>query len=288
MTLSSMTAFSRVSDESQLGELVWELRSVNHRFLEIYIRLPESLRYLEQDVRTSIQKQLKRGKVDVILQYQPSEAATEKLVLNQTMMKQFAEVEQQFAAHFSGVTTNIADILRWPGMLAKQKNNTEAVGEIAMTGLQKALKELKATRLREGHSLYDCLISGAQNIMVEVKKVASRIKDVLANERARVLERLSSLSLTVDQDRLEQEMVWLAQKADIAEECHRIKTHVDEVMRVLNQGGVAGRRLDFLMQELNREANTIASKSVDVETTQSSVEMKVLIEQMREQVQNVE
>ncbi len=283
-----MTAFARVSDESQMGVLVWELRSVNHRYLEMYMRLPESLRYLEQDVRSAIQKMFKRGKVDVVLQFQPSEAATEALVLNPVLMKQFAEVEQQLAAHFTGVSTNLIDVLRWPGMLSKQQNHIEVVGKSAIDSLEKALLELKNTRAREGGALYECLATGAKEILAEVKKVEARMPIVLANERQQVLDRLETLSLTVEQDRLEQEMVWLAQKADIAEECHRIATHIAEVQRVLNQGGVVGRRLDFLMQELNREANTIASKSLDVETTQSAVEMKVLIEQMREQVQNVE
>ena len=288
MTLSSMTAFARVSDESTYGVLAWELRSVNHRYLEMGMRLPESLRYLEQEVRSIISASLKRGKVDAVLQFQPSEMTTEKLVLNPKLIKELGDVEQQLAVHFSGVTTNVSDILRWPGMLSKQQDHLDAVGEAALVSLRTAIADLKETRLREGKSLFDCLASGAVAIGEEVKKVESRMPEVLKNERQRVLERLESLKLSVEQDRLEQEMVWLAQKADVAEECHRIATHIEEVGRVLKNGGVVGRRLDFLMQELNREANTIASKSLDVKTTQSAVEMKVLIEQMREQVQNVE
>lgn len=288
MTLSSMTAFSRSSDESQQGVLIWELRSVNHRFLEVSIRLPETLRYLEQEVRAVIQKSFKRGKIEVALQYKPGDEAADAIVLNEPLLKRLADVEQQMAARFSGVTTSLVEMLRWPGVLTKSQSYIEVVGEKALSSLEEAVLTLKETRCREGQSLYECLTEHAKAILQEVESVAERMPEVLANERQKVLDRLETLVLTVEQDRLEQEMVWLAQKADIAEECHRIKTHVSEVERVLNEGGVVGRRLDFLMQELNREANTIASKSIDVKTTQSAVEMKVLIEQMREQVQNVE
>lgn len=288
MTLSSMTAFSRTSTTSPLGILVWELKSVNHRFLEISMRLPDALRYIEQDVRRTVQKSLTRGKVDIFLQYQPSDQAVEAISLNSALVKQLSVVEQSLAAHFSGVHSNLIDILRWPGVIEKAVNQDETLGEQAIDALKNALSDLFDTRLREGEAVLRCLQSNTKALQQEVKKIESRMPEVLAYERQRVLDRIAGLALTIDQDRLEQEMVWLAQKADIAEECQRLTTHINEVNRVLEKGGVAGRRLDFLMQELNREANTIASKSLDVETTQSAVEMKVLIEQMREQVQNVE
>lgn len=287
MTLSSMTAFSRTAETTPLGVLVWETRSVNHRFLEISMRLPDALRYIEQDVRRAVQNVVTRGKIDLFLQYQPS-ATVDTLSVNTALVKQLSVIEQALAAHFSGVHSNLTDILRWPGVLEKGESQMEAVGESALKLLASALSDLSDTRLREGQALLHCLQSNVGALQLEVEKIERRMPEVLAHERQRVLDRIASLELAVDQDRLEQEMVWLAQKADIAEECQRLKTHIQEVKRVLDGGGVMGRRLDFLMQELNREANTTASKSLDVETTQSAVEMKVLIEQMREQVQNVE
>lgn len=287
MTVSSMTAFARSAKATEWGVLTWEIRAVNHRYLEMSVRMPDVLRHLESDVRQAVQQQVKRGKIDISLQFQKS-ALMQAETISWEQVNALADIEQRLATHFSGLKASMFDILKWPGVLSTQAVDDETLGSIALSALVEALSTLKAFRVREGAALQSCLQGQAKRLLVEAASVEKRLPQVLLTERERVQKRAQELALSVDAERLEQEMLWLAQKTDVAEELQRIETHVAAVESVLQKGGVIGRRLDFLMQELNREANTMASKSVDVETTQAAVEMKVCIEQMREQVQNIE
>lgn len=288
MPISSMTGFSKTSETAGFGSLDCELRSVNHRYCEVSIRLPELFRSLEVGVRTYVQKALKRGKIDVTVQLSPSAELANTLVINDTVLKQLAEAVHHVQKIIPDAKTNTLDVLRWHQVTQSQSVQLDDIASPLFSVLEKAMQQLVQVRDREGLALQEILVTCADHMVLETQKIKARIPSVIAHERKRILDRFHELSLAVDQNRLEQEMVWLMQKADIVEELQRISVHIDEVHRVLAEGGAVGRRLDFLMQELNREVNTIASKSIDVETTQSTVEMKVLIEQMREQVQNIE
>ena len=256
--ICSMTAFARADRHLEGYSLVWEIKAVNHRYLEVSPRLPDALRALENGVREKCRKALARGKVEVTLRYQQDDSEV-SLELNEELVKQLSEVSRRvgdLVQHPGQV--NPMEILRHPGVLSTRKLDVELLQNESQSLLDEALDALIDTRRREGEQLGQLIV-----------------------DRLDVIE-------SPDPDRLEQELVMLAQKMDVDEELDRLVTHVSEVRRILKKGGHIGRRLDFLMQELNREANTLASKSVDSETTAAAVELKVLIEQMREQIQNIE
>ncbi len=288
MTLS-MTAFARRDAETPWGSLVWELRSVNHRYLEVVSRLPEELRGLEPQVRHLVSGELSRGKVDCTLRFQPKDLATGEFDLNKVLIDKVIEAGEKIRDIASGAAPlRTIDILRWPGVLKAVELDVDALGRQALELLAQALSELVETRVREGARLREIIVQRLDATARIIVTVREALTDLRQQFRQRLQERLAELKQELDPVRLEQEIALLAQKADVQEELDRLETHVEEVRRVLNDAQPVGRRLDFLMQELNREANTLAAKSADVRVTNGAIELKVLIEQMREQVQNIE
>ncbi len=284
-----MTAFARCEQRDEQGELVWELRSVNHRYLELFVRLPEELRSLEPLVREHVGKQLARGKVDCSLRFVPGSGNDGALRVNTTLARRLLRATEELESLLgTGARPKPWDLLRWPGVLEAETQDLTPVQERAANLLDQALENLVAVRRREGERLSEIVGERCRALQVLVVQARERIPLVLDEVRARIRARLEEVVTELDPTRVEQEMVLLAQRLDVDEEMERLGAHLDEVLRVLAKGGAKGRRLDFLMQELNREANTLASKSSDVEITRIGVEMKVLIEQMREQVQNIE
>lgn len=287
--IRSMTAFASTQRRSEYGELVWELRSVNHRYLEVHARLPEELRTLEPVLRERLAQRLGRGKLDCTLRYKPEAGVNTQLQINESLAGQLlAAVEQMRARMPTSRDAAIMDVLRWPGVIETREQDLGPVQTAAVELLEQAIDSLIENREREGARLAELIRARCNAMRVLVERARKRMPVVIDGLRARLRKRLLELGDELDKDRIEQEMALLAQKLDIDEEMDRLTTHLDEVERVLEQDEPVGRRLDFLMQELNREANTLGSKSGDSETTSISVEMKVLIEQMREQVQNIE
>ncbi len=287
--IRSMTAFARNTYESANGLLTLELRSVNNRFSEASLRLPEELRFLETSMRERISSRISRGKVDCNLRYQTPDLEHSGVEIDHALIRVLTQAAREIEAQMDqAAPMKAADLMRWPGVLKAPERDLEAVGIAVMAVLDEALNELIATREREGEQLKQALLSRCSGIEEQLVILKARLPEVLNAARQRLQDRLVELKQNVDAERLEQEVVLLANKSDIAEEIDRLETHIKEVRRVLGQDQPMGRRLDFLMQELNREANTIGSKSIDATTTQCSVEFKVLIEQMREQVQNIE
>ena len=287
--ISSMTAFAREEYRGELGVMSWEIRSVNHRYLEAFLRLPEELRVLESSVRERLSARLNRGKLDVSLKFKPGGSAEAGLRLNRRMVDQLLSVEQEMAGILNSQgSMRPLDMLRWPGVLEEEEQDFTPVKQQAMALLETALDSLIDNRLREGERLSEIVSQRCQAMQAQVERVRDLMPEVLDNVRTRIRERLTEVMAELDETRLEQEMALLAQRLDVDEEMDRLETHLAEVERVLTSDEPVGRRLDFLMQELNREANTLSSKSSDVEVTRTGVEMKVLIEQMREQIQNIE
>jgi uncharacterized protein (TIGR00255 family) len=285
----SMTAFARHDSQIDAGELVWEMRSVNHRYLEVFVRMPEEFRALEPLVRERIGKQLRRGKVEANLRFSPSPASAAALSVNVDLLKQLHDALREVSIHAPDVKSpSSMDVLRWPGVVEPQKQDVDMLHKAALEALDATLEQMLATRNREGESLSRMISERTALAAVQVEKARERMPVVLEEIRQRLTDRLAEIREEMDPARNEQEMVMLAQRLDIDEEMDRLSTHLDEVNRVLTRKEPVGRRLDFLMQELNREANTLASKSSDAQMTSIGVELKVLIEQMREQVQNME
>ena len=285
----SMTAFSRQQLEQEWGSLTWEIRSVNHRYLEPSIRLPESFRGLEPRLREAIRKRLSRGKIECQLRYQADQGQQTRLNLNQELVSQIhlaSNTIRQIAG--DALPPSSTEILRWPGVIQEQSADVGAVEEQALTLFNTALDDLVESRQREGTELGKFIQMRLLSIGEIVKEVRRQMPEILVRQRQNIITRLSELKLELESTRLEQELVLLAQKSDVDEELDRLESHLTEVARVLSVAGQKGRRLDFLMQELNREANTLSSKSIVAETTRCAVELKVLIEQMREQIQNIE
>ncbi|MCF7991627.1 MAG: YicC family protein [Thiohalocapsa sp.] len=287
--IKSMTAFAREGVTAEIGELTWELRSVNHRYLEPHIRLPEELRALETGVRERLGARLNRGKVDCALRFVPGSAAAGELAVNHRLLEQVLKVADRIATRVGEpATPHVIDLMRWPGVLEEPPADLDSAAKAALELFDKALDTLVETRQREGERLRALMLERCEKLLVQVAEVRTRMPDVLAGIRTRIAERLAEVREELDQGRLEQEMALLAQRLDVDEEMDRLEVHVAEVRKALDGDGPVGRRLDFLMQELNREANTLSSKSPDADVTLAAVEMKVLIEQMREQVQNLE
>lgn len=285
----SMTAFARRDLDTPWGNLVWELRSVNHRYLEVVSRLPDELRSLEPQVRQLIGQRLARGKVDCTLRFQLKDLSTGEFELNQVVIQKIVDASAKIQAFVpDSASLRAIDILRWPGALKTVELDADALGRQAMELLAQALTELVDNRGREGERLQQIITQRLQATQQVLSNVRGALTDVRQQFRQRLEERLAELKQEVDPIRLEQEIALLAQKTDVQEEFDRLQAHVNEVQRVFDETGPIGRRLDFLMQELNREANTLAAKSADLQLTNAAIELKVLIEQMREQVQNIE
>ncbi|MCW9024704.1 MAG: YicC family protein [Gammaproteobacteria bacterium] len=285
----SMTAFSRQECSGKFGSLTLELRTVNHRFLDIALRLPEEVRSLESRIREQISGQLSRGKLELSLRYQAPEQAEDELVVNVELARQLSKASREIDhILYDHAPVNSFDVLRWPGVLQPPVVDTDVLQQALLDLLDVALKDLISTREREGEKLAEVIAQRCQTMTEIVARVRKQMPEILQAWREKLIARLEQAKLEVDEDRLEQEIVYLAQKTDVDEEMDRLAMHISEVERVLQDKKPIGRRLDFLMQELNREANTLGSKSVHVDSTRASVDLKVLIEQMREQVQNIE
>ncbi len=287
----SMTGYAREQKQTQWGLLTWELRSVNHRFLDVHLRMPEELRALEADIRTRIGGRLRRGKVDAVLRVDAEAVAAPSLSLDASRLEQVAAACREVSARFDQVApVDPMAVLNWPGVVQRAALDVEALGEAVAELLDQALEELAATRAREGQRLAGLLMERGATISDLVAGVRERLPQVRDQWRERLLARLADLGEKAESDetRLEQELLMLAQRADVEEELDRLDGHVKELAQALNRSDAIGRRLDFLLQEFNREANTLSSKSQDSQVTALAVEMKVTIEQMREQAQNVE
>ena len=286
---SSMTAFSRQQQEQEWGSLTWEIRSVNHRYLETSVRLPESFRALENGVREAVRKRLNRGKVECALRFQSEAKISSDLHLNTKLIQQLVqaniEIEQITG---TSISLNNMEVLRWPGVIEEQDFDKTSIEKQALSLFSAALDDLVATRAREGAELQGFIQQRIDSVRKIVVSIRNKMPEILARQKQKILDRLADLKAELEPTRLEQEVSLLTQKADVEEELDRLDSHLNEVERALSAKGQKGRRLDFLMQELNREANTLSSKSIVVETSLNAVELKVLIEQMREQIQNVE
>jgi uncharacterized protein (TIGR00255 family) len=286
--IASMTGFARRELTGTYGTLTCELRSVNHRYLEPGFRLPEELRPLESELRQQLSKHLKRGKVDCTVHLRSAQAAERELKVDAIALERVAHGLRQVLQALPKADVDAIEVLRWPGVVETTAPDSELLLGAGRTLFQQTLDDLGAMRLREGKRLGELLEQRCAGLAMLVTQVRARLPEIQARVRTRLHERVAELLATVDRDRVEQEIVLQLQRLDVAEELDRLTGHIEETRRVMGGGEPAGRRLDFLMQELNREANTLASKSQDLDTTRLTVDMKVLIEQMREQVQNVE
>jgi uncharacterized protein (TIGR00255 family) len=286
--IRSMTGFARRERQYPWGLLAWELKSVNHRFLELGCRLPEEFRSAESDFRAAIAAAVRRGKVECSLHFKPA-VVSGALEVDAEALERLILRAQQIAAQ-TGIAARIEvlDLLRWPGVIRDGTRDTAPMIAAAHTLLSEAIAELSRFRDSEGGRLQDALEQRCAGLIEFSARVTERLPEIRARMRTKLLDRIAQLVADVDQGRLEQELAILAQRLDVDEEVDRLRGHVTEVRKTFDGQEPAGRRLDFLMQELNREANTLSSKSQDIETTRAAVDMKVLIEQMREQVQNIE
>jgi uncharacterized protein (TIGR00255 family) len=285
----SMTGFAAVTQELEQGSLSLELRSVNSRYLETHFRLDESLRALEPALREIIGAALSRGKVECRLNFAARNAGQTSLRLNAVLANQLVDLGRSLHALLPhGQQLGVADLLRWPGVVEGENAGTADLHEACLPLLRKGLDELSATRQREGEKLKIFLLQRVDQMDALVTGVLPHIPRLIAAYQEKLAARLKEAMGSGDEDRIRQEIALFAQKIDVDEELSRLQTHLTEMRRILEKGGAVGKRLDFLMQELNREANTLGSKSAASETTQTAMELKVLIEQMREQIQNIE
>lgn len=286
--IRSMTAFARHQSEQPVGQFHWEVRSVNHRYLEVSLRLDDNLRPLEMDLRKQISARLARGKVDATLRYQLPEA-DDSIQLDTARVRNLSQACDEINEYLTDAAPlDALRVLQWPGVMMQPQPDETAFHAAVKASLEAALDDLVATREREGDQLKKMIEQRCRQITDIAKSVRERMPVILEQQRQRLQDKVQDLQVELEADRLEQEMVLLAQKSDVAEEVDRLLSHVQEVTQVLDRDEPVGRRLDFLMQELNREANTLGSKSIDTSTTRYSVDLKVLIEQMREQIQNIE
>src|SRR5437667_5836013 len=285
----SMTGFAAASAELPGCSLIVELRSVNHRYLDVQVRLPDELRSLDAAVREILTSEVKRGKVDCRIALNHALPGATTLAINAERVVQLRAAAAEVLRHAPGsAPLTVVDVLRWPGVLTEPSLAPEALAERAIDLVRRTLAELGASRSREGEKLRAMLEERCRGIEAQIERVAPRVPAIHTAYVEKLGARLKEAGLDPNLDRLKQELALFATKIDVAEEVSRLATHITEVRRVLAAGGSSGKRLDFLMQELNREANTLGSKSVDAELSQAALEIKVLIEQMREQVQNIE
>lgn len=284
----SMTAFARVDQETELGQFSWEVRSVNQRYLEPHFKLPETLREIEPGLRNLIRKYLHRGKLECHLRFTPGQD-NQNIGINENLVSELSAAADHIHQIIGpGNQLSALELMKWPGVIQSNAVDKEQLKAQALSAFELSLQQLVETREREGAELQQFILQRLEKISQIVTEVRQRMPEILLAQKNNLQQRLADLKQDLDNDRLEQEITLLANKADVDEELDRLQTHVTEVTRVIKQQGPIGRRLDFLMQELNREANTLSSKSIVSDTTQSAVELKVLIEQMREQIQNIE
>lgn len=286
--VSSMTAFAQVALQDTMGTLSGELRAVNSRFFEINLRVPEALRGMEAVIRDKMRAVCARGKIDLTIRLEVNNPSA-ALEINETLVQALLNTCNQLKKNTQLETSlNLLDVLRWPGAIVTSAQNQQHLEALAQTLLDKMLIAFQADRQREGQALQKIIESRVQIILDHVAEIAPLSKQILPLQREKILDRIKSLNIEIDNNRLEQELVYWAQKTDVVEEIDRLRTHLNEVLAALKKGGAIGRRLDFLAQELNREANTLGSKSLTQDITYHVIEIKILIEQIREQVQNLE
>ncbi|GHF88304.1 YicC/YloC family endoribonuclease [Thalassotalea marina] len=286
--IHSMTAFARVEIKEDWGNAIWEIRSVNQRFLENYFRLPEQFRGIEPVLRERFRKALARGKVECGLRFNPNPSAKGKLSLNKELASQLLEHAGWINEQTLNSQVNPVEIMRWPGVMEAEETDMDAIQVDLLKGFDRALEDFIAARAREGENMKVLIEQRLDGIVTQAETVKARMPEIVQWQRDRILEKFEEAKLELDSQRVEQELVLLAQKMDVDEETDRLFSHVKETRSILKKGGAQGRRLDFMMQEFNREANTLGSKSINTDITNAAVELKVLIEQMREQIQNIE
>ena len=286
--VNSMTAFARAQGDNQWGSFAWELRSVNHRYLESQFKLPEKLRQLEPALREKLRARLARGKVECHLHFKMNEQE-QALEINSEKVNQLRELEKSLVLDSeSSDRLSVYQILQWPGVLQSFELDLSEISKELLAGFDQAIEQLAQARAAEGTRLAQLIVERLDQISEIVVEVGKRMPEILAEHKAKTEAKLDDFKIDIDQDRLAQEVVILAQKIDVAEELDRLAAHIDEVRDTIGKQEPCGRRLDFLMQELNREANTLGSKSIAISTSNNAVDLKVLIEQMREQIQNIE
>lgn len=283
-----MTAYARNEVKGDWGNAVWEIRSVNQRYLETYIRLPEQFRSMETIIRERLRKQLQRGKVEVFLKYTANASAVAKLSLNETLAQQLIDSANWVNKAAGSGELNPVDILKWPGVMEAEETDMDSVQKDVIGGFDQLVKDFKEARGSEGANLKEMIDTRLVTILEQVDIVKNHMPEVLTWQKERLLAKFEDANVDVDEARLEQELIFMAQKTDVAEELDRLQSHVTETQKIMKKGGACGRRLDFMMQEFNRESNTLASKSINADITKAAVELKVLVEQMREQIQNIE
>jgi uncharacterized protein (TIGR00255 family) len=288
--IQSMTGFASIEHQAAFGRLAWEMRSVNHRYLEIGLRLPEEFRSMEPAIRDLLSAQLSRGKVDATLRFTRIQDASENvLVLNTELAQRLLDMHKELQ-QLSTIRkeADLNQLMRWPGVISERAPDSESMQQAVLELLARGIAELNACRRREGAKLVTLILERLDSVSALVQQVRGWLPEIRAALRQRLLNRVADLPQPLEPGRLEQEIAFLAQKIDVDEELDRLDAHVTEARRVVTLAEPVGRRLDFLMQEFNRESNTLSSKSIDQRSTQAAVELKVLIEQMREQVQNIE
>ena len=285
--IHSMTGYARKEFKGDWGTAVWEIRSVNQRYLETYLRLPEQLRGLEPILRERFRKHLERGKVECNLRFE-SQTNAGQLQINEALAEQLIESALWVIDQAGQGQLNPLDVLRWPGVMAAPEQDMDELNTRLLAGFDEVLGLFIESRQSEGDKLKAVIEQRLEGIQNEVTKVRAFMPQILDWQRQKLIDRLAEAKLELEPTRVEQEIILLAQRIDVAEELDRLGMHIAETRKILKKGGACGRRLDFMMQEFNRESNTLGSKSINADTTQSAVELKVLIEQMREQIQNIE
>lgn len=284
-----MTAYARKEIKSDWGNAVWEIRSVNQRYLETYFRLPEQFRGLEPILRERFRKRLARGKVECHLRFEANSKAQSDLNINEDLAKQVIQAAKQ-VMFLTGENSrlNPFQIMNWPGVMEAPEQDMDNIQKELLSAFEEAMDDFIDARGREGDNMKALIDQRLEAITNEAAKVRARMPEILQWQRDRLMNKFEEAKIELDSSRVEQELILLAQKSDVAEELDRLDSHVKEANNIMKKGGACGRKLDFMMQEFNREANTLASKSISTDVTASGVELKVLIEQMREQIQNIE
>ncbi|CAM2970748.1 YicC/YloC family endoribonuclease [Legionella worsleiensis] len=287
--IHSMTAFARTQKQTDSGTLCWEIRSVNHRYLDVSFRLPEAFRFLETSLRGALKDKIHRGKLECQLKYQDTSSDNQSMLINKGVVNALLGLSDALSANYQLANDmTVSQVLAWPGAVQTGQLDIELLEKLAVGAFHEAVEQLFHVRSTEGSALKKHVEERLDALDQEILKARAVVGNMASQTKDKLLTRLNALQLEVAEQRIEQEIAMLLTKMDVSEELDRLQTHTTEVRRALNIDKVAGRRLDFLMQELNREANTLSSKSDSVDLTQSAVEMKVLIEQMREQIQNIE
>lgn len=284
----SMTAYARREVKGDWGTAVWEIRSVNQRYLETYFRMPEQFRGLEPVLRERFRKRLARGKVECHLRFESNNAASSELKINEDLARQVIKAAQWVKTESGEGGINPFQVLQWQGVMEAPEQDFDSINKELLTEFELAVNDFVEARASEGENMKALIVQRLDAITTEAAKVRARMPEILEWQRNRLLTKFEDAKIELDSGRVEQELILLAQKSDVAEELDRLDSHVKETTNVMKKGGACGRKLDFMMQEFNREANTLASKSISTDVTASGVELKVLIEQMREQIQNIE